>query len=109
MPPGRGKLSTTESPVPDGLFGCVGPVGLPHQLNWALMVSVPRYWAPMKLPKMLFWWATLVEMVPGNWVALKRIPAPAREKPFPVKQFLVMLSPCAPDGKPVPPKLEVML
>jgi hypothetical protein len=46
--------STTASPVPPGLVGCIGPVALFHQLSSALMVSVPRYWAPVALPAMLF-------------------------------------------------------
>src|SRR5438874_454692 len=55
---------------------------------------------------MLFWLATLVEMVPGNCVALKRIPAPAIVRPFSVKQFWVTVLFCAPRaGSVVLPKL----
>ena len=45
---------TTASPVPPGFVAMVGPVAAPHQLFWASMVSVPRYWTPMLFPSMLF-------------------------------------------------------
>src|SRR2546422_3926448 len=59
----------------------------------------------MALPKMLFWWATLVEMVPAGWVALKKMPAPACEKPFIVKQFWVTVLLRAPASAVMLPKL----
>src|SRR3989442_15544743 len=84
-------LLLTALPVPLGLFTALkGPVGLPHQFCSALMTSVvPLYRAPNAFPTTLFWWATLVEIVFAGWLTLKKMPSPACEKPFPVKQFWV--------------------
>src|SRR5438093_1606696 len=82
-----------------------GPVGLPHQFCSASIVSVPLYLAPKALPKMLFWLVWLVEIVPGNWLALKEMPAPAFVRPLPVKQFCVIVLNWAPRVESVaPPK-----
>ena len=70
---------------------------LPTSSCVASIISRPEgYRAPMAFPTMLFWFASLVEIVPGNCVALKKMPAPACVKPFPVKQLSVIVLFCAP-------------
>ena len=60
----------------------------------------------MAFPVMLFWFATLLEMVPGNCAALKKMPAPAIVKPLRVKQLFVIVLFWAPlAGSVVLPKL----
>jgi hypothetical protein len=70
----------------------------------ALIVSVPLYMAPTVLPAMLFWFATLVEIVPAAWAELKKMAALPAVAPFPVKQFPVTLLFCAPRSAPALPR-----
>src|SRR5713101_7004484 len=84
--------STPSPPVADP-SGSPGPLTDPHQFNVASMTSLPGtgYRAPIAFPTMLFWFALLVEIVPGNWEALKKMPAPALVKPLRVKQLFVIV------------------
>jgi hypothetical protein len=69
------------------------------------MVSVPLYIAPTVLPAILFWFATLVEIVPAAWPELKKMAALPAVAPFRVKQFPVILLFWAPRSATVLPKL----